>query len=512
MHATDSRLRGPRILALAALTLPTLVGSGVARESDPPTKEVPSAVVNPAEAPKLFTPDGLEESLKKLHVRGALVDEARSGSSCAAVAQAIVEHLVQGCHEDKESLVQLDKVLRAACASDNLTRSYAFARAWKALAPAEIDASWTQEILDRKQCGGITVSANDGVVSGKLSSGVQVLVTNFGGDRKLAGAHTQTVTLQTFLFEQSLGADGVARFNQIGSSVATISKSTDPGVLRLTSFPFVRPTGSHDDPIEPLLKKDHPYRLRVIVDVGASFNPGDNPNVSSTAPSSERIYSYDVSGIVVDPTTGRYTASLDLPALPQTDEGALAGVLHAVAMREEGELVDSLRFAATLIGRNLKELPIRRMPENQAWPGRQTAFAFKSPSGEEVISPGGKFLVVDFGAMWCPYCIQAAPDFVALNDRFSSDKVGFVWACAGGTKDTIGLRDYVEKKGLAGHYDVVSPDILETWGLKGLPVTVIVNAEGKIVDVKRAPTAADTAAKLEALLGGGQLPTPTALK
>lgn len=115
------------------------------------------------------------------------------------------------------------------------------------------------------------------------------------------------------------------------------------------------------------------------------------------------------------------------------------------------------------------------------------------PPKVTVESLRGKPAVVNFWASWCEPCRKEADDLRRFHER-NRDRVSMVGVSY--TDDPKGARDFVERyrwtfpnlsdpEGLAG----------SRYGLVGLPVTVILDAEGRIAKQLRGP---QTEAKLEA--------------
>ena len=111
-------------------------------------------------------------------------------------------------------------------------------------------------------------------------------------------------------------------------------------------------------------------------------------------------------------------------------------------------------------------------------------FTLKNLNGEPVSlsSLRGKFVVIDFWGSWCIWCIKGFP---ALKEAYADGKGGF---------EVLGVdcQDTEEKwRAAVAKYElpwlnVYNPQdsgILDKYGVSGFPTKVIVNPEGKIVNI-----------------------------
>ena len=93
----------------------------------------------------------------------------------------------------------------------------------------------------------------------------------------------------------------------------------------------------------------------------------------------------------------------------------------------------------------------------------------------------GQVLLVNFFAAWCPPCIQEVPTLIALQDSFKSKGFSVV-AFSLDEGDLTPLRNLIDKYGI--NYPVLIADNVVTrsfGGVSGIPVTYLVNRQGRIV-------------------------------
>jgi thiol-disulfide isomerase/thioredoxin len=112
----------------------------------------------------------------------------------------------------------------------------------------------------------------------------------------------------------------------------------------------------------------------------------------------------------------------------------------------------------------------------------------KNPSGKELSlsSLKGKVVLVDFWASWCAPCRKENPTVVKMYNKYHAK--GFEIFSVSLDQDATAWKTAIQKDGLSWTHHVSdlmgweSP-IVKQFGVQGIPYTVLINKEGKIVGV-----------------------------
>lgn len=107
-------------------------------------------------------------------------------------------------------------------------------------------------------------------------------------------------------------------------------------------------------------------------------------------------------------------------------------------------------------------------------------FTLVTPTGEELSLDdySGKYVLVNFWAHWCSPCIKEFPDMQELYETVDKSKLEIIGIHAGPYNNEA--AEFVKHFGIT--FPIVSdPDTsLKGWEVPALPMTYLVNPEGKL--------------------------------
>ncbi len=109
-------------------------------------------------------------------------------------------------------------------------------------------------------------------------------------------------------------------------------------------------------------------------------------------------------------------------------------------------------------------------------------FSLESINGEAISlsSLKGKYLLVDFWASWCKPCRSENPNVVEAYKAFNSK--GFDVLSVSLDRDSAAWKQAVEEDGLVWNHVIdAKGDIAQTYGVEGIPFTLLLDKEGKII-------------------------------
>ncbi len=115
--------------------------------------------------------------------------------------------------------------------------------------------------------------------------------------------------------------------------------------------------------------------------------------------------------------------------------------------------------------------------------------ALKNPEGTEIklSSLRGKYVLIDFWASWCAPCRKENPNVVKLYNKYKND--GFTVYSVSLDKNREAWKQAIASDGLIwpNHVsDLLMWDtpLVKTYAFNGIPHTVLINTEGKIIGLK----------------------------
>ncbi len=109
-------------------------------------------------------------------------------------------------------------------------------------------------------------------------------------------------------------------------------------------------------------------------------------------------------------------------------------------------------------------------------------FTLESVNGDAVTlsSLKGKYLLVDFWASWCKPCRQENPNVVKAYSEYASK--GFEVLSVSLDRDSAAWKKAITEDGLTWTQVIDGTgDVATTYGVKGIPFTLLLDKEGKIV-------------------------------
>lgn len=101
----------------------------------------------------------------------------------------------------------------------------------------------------------------------------------------------------------------------------------------------------------------------------------------------------------------------------------------------------------------------------------------------------GKVVAINFWATWCPPCREEIPDFVELQQQYSSEGLQFIGIALQQAEEVRGFIDEfnVNYPSLVGGDDVIQVAKRLGNGIGALPYTVIIDRSGMIAFTRRGP-------------------------
>jgi peroxiredoxin len=111
-------------------------------------------------------------------------------------------------------------------------------------------------------------------------------------------------------------------------------------------------------------------------------------------------------------------------------------------------------------------------------------FDLKGPGGERIRLSDfrGKPLIVNFWATWCPPCRAEMPSIQRAWEQLEENGVGVVAINVGEDPETV--REFVRQVPVTFPLPIDKDSrVVQSWPVKGLPTTFVVDSKGRLVYV-----------------------------
>jgi len=140
------------------------------------------------------------------------------------------------------------------------------------------------------------------------------------------------------------------------------------------------------------------------------------------------------------------------------------------------------------LNRNVLVLEKTNLPQNQLY-STQVGFKtlnfngqnFKTKSNISLDDYKGKYLLIDFWAVWCGPCIQEMPNLKGLYDKSDKSKIEILGIVGGSSSDA--LEKAIDKNSITWP-QILSDEtnkITNKYGINSYPTSLLINPEGIIV-------------------------------
>ena len=134
----------------------------------------------------------------------------------------------------------------------------------------------------------------------------------------------------------------------------------------------------------------------------------------------------------------------------------------------QADAAESPHSGHMMMDGEVQEKTFDRLPE----------FVFKDLAGKEVSSEQfqGKVLLMDVWATWCQPCKQEVPWFQELYEEYGPQGLGVGISIDATASDAARFAETFGILYTLLHY----PEVMQEWGLLGLPTTLVVDRQGRI--------------------------------
>lgn len=135
-------------------------------------------------------------------------------------------------------------------------------------------------------------------------------------------------------------------------------------------------------------------------------------------------------------------------------------------------------------------------------PGSKYRFSLKDINGNTVSLDGllanHKAVLINFWATWCPFCVEEIPELVKLQNKFAGRSFTTVGINAGESREDAAayLKEHPVNYPILLDRDMA---VGETYGIVGIPTSLLIRSDGRVMGVYHAVTA-QLEAEIEQLL------------
>lgn len=117
----------------------------------------------------------------------------------------------------------------------------------------------------------------------------------------------------------------------------------------------------------------------------------------------------------------------------------------------------------------------------------------------------GKPVVINFWATWCGYCVTEFPAFEAQYNKYKDDVQFLMIDLTDGQRETVEkAKAFIEEEGYTFPvvYDT-NYSAAQAYGVQSVPMTVFVDADGNLADIRRgAMSESELEKNITELIGG----------
>ncbi len=115
------------------------------------------------------------------------------------------------------------------------------------------------------------------------------------------------------------------------------------------------------------------------------------------------------------------------------------------------------------------------------------AFTLKNEKGEDVSLSNfrGKWVVLDFWGMWCPWCIKGFPDMKEAYEKHKGESFEIIGiACKDSQQEWLaGIKEHALPWVNLINQEALMDDVSVRYAVEGYPTKIIIDPEGKITKI-----------------------------